>query len=38
LETSIDSYSTRLEEAAERKRSYLHMLDRMKVRFSAIEN
>jgi hypothetical protein len=30
LESSIESYSIRLEEAAERKRSYLHMLDRMK--------
>jgi len=30
LEGSIEAYSLKLEEAAERKRSYLHMLDRMK--------
>lgn len=30
LEGSIEAYSLRLEEANERKRSYLHMLDRMK--------
>jgi len=32
LEGSIEAYSLRLEEANERKRSYLHMLDRMKKR------
>jgi len=33
LENSIEAYSLKLEEASERKRSYLHMLDRMKVKF-----